>query len=410
MPEPRGARPRPGHAGDRGGQLPAAALSSRPPPCGREPAPAALRLARGASALVVLLLLALALFALYDAGNPILSILGLLLAVTPMTLFCGAILNGSGMEIASATAFFACLLRLMRGSSRRAWLFAAAASGAVLALSRPASPLWLAIALLVVIAWTGARRFASSIAGNGGWRAAAGLVVLAVVLNRIWEALYGSHVPIDFGQLRAGVVAGFHQWWRALPELIGKFGYIDVKLPLALPLVWLLALVLVLAAALRGSRRDRLVLGALIAALVVLPPIFYALLTRPTGFGLQGRQLLPAAVALPLLAGEVCYLARERLGARMIRLLSWLVLPAVGIVQAAAWYTDAKRFAVGSSGPTWFASSASWSPPLGWGVWLAVVLAALLCFAAATVTAAAAQKSPPGRRQLRDRSARAFSV
>jgi len=361
--------------------LPAAAMRAS------NSAPAALRLARSAGAFVALLLLALALFALYDPANPVLSVLGLLLAVTPMTIFCGAMLNGSGMEIAGATAFLACLLRVMRTPSRRAWLFAAAASGAVLALSRPASPLWLATGLLVVAAWTGARHFGRSIAGSRGWLAAAGVVVIAVVLNRIWEALYGSHVPIDSGQLRAGVVAGFHQWWRALPELVGKFGYIDVKLPLALPVIWLLLLVLVAAA--RGSRRDRVVLGALLAALVVLPPVFYALFTRPTGFGLQGRQLLPAAVALPLLAGEACYLARERLGAATTRLLSWLVLPVVGIIQVAAWYTDAKRFAVGASGPVWFASHASWNPPLGWGIWLAVVLAALFGFAPAVIAAEA---------------------
>jgi hypothetical protein len=255
--------------------------------------------------------------------------------------------------------------------------------------------------LSVIALSAGARRFALSVASTRGWWTTVSLIVTAVALNVVWEARYGSHVAVDSGQLHAGIVAGFHGWWRALPELVGKFGYINVKLSPVLPLSWLVLICLVLAAGARGSRRDRIVLVALVVTLVVLPPVFYALFTRPTGFGLQGRQLLPAAVALPLVAGEVCYLARERLGATMIRLLSWLVLPAVGVVQAAAWYTNAKRFAVGASGSTWFLPSASWSPPLGWGIWLAVVLLAVLCFVTASGLVAAGQASPPAEHPLR---------
>lgn len=116
--------------------------------------PSAVRLARGAMALTVLALLAVALFALYDTACPILSILGLLLAVTPMALFSAAILNGSGVEIASSIAFFSCLLRLARSRVQRpAWWIATAVAGAVFALSRPASPGWLVAALAVGIVW-----------------------------------------------------------------------------------------------------------------------------------------------------------------------------------------------------------------------------------------------------------------
>ena len=77
-------------------------------------APPSLRLARAAEALTALALLMVAVFALYDAESAQLSLLGLLLAVTPMVLFCGASLSGSGTEIAAAVAFFSCLLRLAR--------------------------------------------------------------------------------------------------------------------------------------------------------------------------------------------------------------------------------------------------------------------------------------------------------
>ncbi len=355
-------------------------------------APDALRLARGASALVVFALLALALAALYDPAAPAFSTLGPLLAVTPMVLFCGAILNGSGLEIASAIAFAACLLRVLRAPARRGWLLAAGICGAVLALSRPASPVWLVIALGVIGVWAGRRRLSRSLGGIREWGPAAAVLLAAIVLNRIWEALYGSHVPLDTGRLHAGLVAGVHEWWRALPELVGKFGYLDVKLPLPLVLLWVLALAGVVAAAMWGSRRDRTALAAMIAAALVLPPVFYALFTRPTGFGLQGRQLLPALVALPLLAGEILLAARGRLAGAALTWLPRLVPAVVAVVQVGAWYTNAKRFADGSSGPVWFLPSADWSPPLGWGLWLAAVLIAGCCLIG--VAAAAATRPP----------------
>jgi hypothetical protein len=68
---------------------------------GKTPAQA-LRLARAAQALTAFALLAVAVFALYDAGSPLVSLLGLMLAATPMVLFCSASLSGSGLEITGA--------------------------------------------------------------------------------------------------------------------------------------------------------------------------------------------------------------------------------------------------------------------------------------------------------------------
>jgi hypothetical protein len=189
-------------------------------------APGALRLGRVAQALVVLALLGVAARALLNRASPLLSLLGLLLVVTPMTLFCGASLGGSGLEIAAAIAFFGCLLRLSRRGEAIAarWWMCAALSGATLALSRAASPLWLALALLVVPAWSGRRHLAWRRSGRRAAHAAAALLALAVALNRTWEAIYGSHVSLDASDLHAGLSAGVREWWKALPDPVGKFG------------------------------------------------------------------------------------------------------------------------------------------------------------------------------------------
>jgi hypothetical protein len=344
-------------------------------------APPSLRLARTAEALTTLALLAIAVFALYDAESAQLSLLGLLLAVTPMVLFCGASLSGSGTEIAGAVAFFSCLLRLARPGpvSQRWWAFTAV-SGATLALSRSASPAWLVLALVIAAGWSGPRAFARR--WGGGWapRVTAGVLVLAVALDRLWEGLYGSRVSLDTSKLHAGLVAGAHEWWRALPELVGKFGYINVKLPLIIPIAWFaLVLALCATAAVGSGRRERVLLAVVLAPGLTMPVVFYALLIRPTGFGLQGRHVLPFLVAVPLVGGEALRRYRARVPPAWLRCFAITVPVAVAIMQLSAWYVNAKRYAVGASGPEWFLRNAAWSPPAGWWLWLVVAVLAASC-------------------------------
>jgi hypothetical protein len=256
-----------------------------------------------------------------------------------------------------------------------------AVSGAALALSRSASPAWLILALLAVAWWSGPCTFAHRLLAGWAPRATVGALVLAVVLNRVWEALYGSRVPLDTVDLHAGLIAGVREWWRALPDLVGKFGYLDVKLPLVVPLAWLVLVLALWATACAVSMpRQRLVLIAVLGvALLVGPILFFALLIRPTGFGLQGRHVLPIVVAVPLLAGEALNRHRGRVPARWLRALAIGVPVAVAAMQLVAWFVDARRYAVGGSGAIWFLDSAAWSPPAGWWTWLAVTALAGMC-------------------------------
>jgi hypothetical protein len=358
--------------------LPAALMRAESTP------PGALRVGRAVSAVLALALLTIALLALYDSASPMISLLGLLVAVTPMVLFSASSLNGSGLEISSAIAFFATLLRLSREQGGRRWWIAAAVSGSALVLSRQASPLWLVIAPLPLLAWRGGPLLARWAAQRAAWIATVVLLV-ALGLALAWAQAYGSQVPLDLHSLHAGLVGGVHEWWRAASNLVGTFGYLDVKLPLFVVLIWFaLGAALLLLALRGGTRRERILLGVLLLAAVVLPPIFFALVTRPTGFGLQGRDILPAIVIMPLLAGELCHRNRERLGAAL-QTLAVAAPVVVAIVQVGAWYVNSKRFAVGDGGPEWFLSAARWSPPLGWVTWLVVVLVAAICLVGLTL-------------------------
>jgi hypothetical protein len=89
-----------------------------------------------------------------------------------------------------------------------------------------------------------------------------------------------------------------------------------------------------------------------------------------TGYGAQGRHVLPVLVLVPLWAGEVLRRRPEGLG--------WLV-PAAAVLwapgQAVAWLSNARRAAVGTDGSWWFFGAAEWSPPGGWWVWAALAAA-----------------------------------
>ncbi|HEX7277667.1 MAG TPA: DUF2142 domain-containing protein, partial [Acidimicrobiales bacterium] len=119
------------------------------------------RWARAANALVTLVLLALAAWALSSPTASGLAWLGLLAAVTPMVLFTGATPAPSAAEVAGGICFAAALLRLSRAPSQAAgggvWL-ALAAGGVALAASRSLGPVWIVLDVAAVAALVGPRR------------------------------------------------------------------------------------------------------------------------------------------------------------------------------------------------------------------------------------------------------------
>ena len=333
----------------------------------------ALYLGRVLSALLCSALLCSAL--LYD-GAPM-SLLGPLLAVTPMVLFSASLLNGSGLEIAAAVCFTASLLRATRKEATPpgAW-WVAGASGVLLALSRDASPLWLVLlagAVLPLARHKPARSRALLATG--------GALLAAIALNRVWEAAYGPHVELGLANARHAFGEAVLEWWHALTDLVGRFGYLEVHVPLGWTLAWFALVLAALLLALRaGNRRERVVIASTTALFAVVAPIaFWLIQYRHTGFDLQGRQVLPLVVAVPLVAGEV--LRRRALGARLFAVAAALT----ALVQFAAWWTDARRSAVGTGGPQFFLGSAKWSPPAGWGLWFALAVLGAVSVALAGV-------------------------
>jgi Predicted membrane protein (DUF2142) len=345
---------------------------------------AAVRLGRLSMALATLLLLAAATFAVWDAAVGMVSLAGLLIAVTPMVLFIGASLNGSALEISAAIAFCACLIRLARDPSRTWWVLLAI-SGAILALARTSGPIWLVLlaALALVLK---PRRIA--------WLSV--LVVLAaVVLNRVWEARHGGGIGLYFKSIPAVIDRAPGEWWRSSSELISGFGWLEYRLPLVYVAWFALGFALIGLALYVSDLRGRILVAGLVVFACLFPMVVWLLVVRQSGFGMQGRYVLPVLVAVPLVAGEM-------LRRHPARGPGWAVaaLPAaVGLLQVIAWYLAARRSAVGVGGPLDFLGQAQWSPPGGWAPWLA-------CAIAGGVLIAASATSPRAPSYSRRRSPR----
>jgi hypothetical protein len=338
------------------------------------------RLMRAGKAFVSLAFVAATVFLLWNAQSRLVSLVGVIVAITPMMVFLSATLNPSGLEIASALAFAAALLRLTRdgagGTQRWHWV-AFAASGAALSLSRTQGPVWVVLLLVIVVTSRPPSAFLRLFVEEKRqiWRAAI-VVLIGIVLNRFWEYAYGPRLAFDPWPLVSSVSEGFRQLPEVLREQVGVFNYLEVSMPrLAYGLWGVLVVALTTTALLVGSSWQRLHLLASIGAALAVPVLLVATTMRHTGFGLQGRYVLSFSLVVPLLAGEILVRRHDRLRALDAEHLFFPFALGAGFVQLVAWWTNARRFAVGMRGPWWFLPAAEWSPPMGWWPWLVLAVA-----------------------------------
>lgn len=305
------------------------------------------------------------------------ALAGVVVALTPMAIFCMAIVSTSGLEIFGALGLVSVIVVASRHpGSLKAWRthVTLLISGTTLVLSRQFGAATTGALVLLLLA-------------VGGWRpvweqfrrprplflatvAALGTSTLAVAL---WEWKFDS--PGNVGPwASADALADFI---RYIPYLVasgvGWFGWFDTPMPTFAVLPWVILLVVLTDLAfIHGRHDDRWVLAVTMTVTIGVAYLLHATLFFPLHVGVQGRHLLPLFVFGPVFAGVV---VTERLGKNgLVRMftLGALLLPAI---QFLGLYFNARRYAVGvSNQPLIFFGHAQWEPAFGWYPWLGVGL------------------------------------
>ena len=309
------------------------------------------------------------------------ALVGVAAVVTPMVIFCTGSLTTSAVEILAATGMAAVVTvygRHPESLREPRTLAVVLVCGTALVLSRQLGVVSLAVFTLLLLLLGGWREvWAGLRAGRRIMWVTVVVPLLATVAVAVWEL--GCDHPVLLGPwVSADSLARFVTT-LTLPlveQSVGWFGWLDVRPPTAVNLIWFAALVaLVVTALVRGDRRDRLVLVGMFVIGVTVSYVTYARAFYGIDAGLQGRHIIPILSIVPLWAGAV--LARPG-GARPGR--AWrrgvtLACVALPVVVLVGLYLNAQRYAVGLDsgsgglGDLWFVPQAQWTPPLGYGFW-----------------------------------------
>jgi hypothetical protein len=219
------------------------------------------------------------------------------------------------------------------------------------------------------------------------------LIGLGLLFVVCWDlVVFPSIPPRTDGSLGGQIGQSVLDLGRLSREAVGVFGWLDVTPPAAVYLGWgALVVAVVAVACLLGRRFDRRVLAALVIAVVALGLFVsaYAYVQQGTA---QGRWILPAAVALPLVAGEVLarrWPAGEPAVWPTPRASVVACGAAVATLQGLSLWANARRYAVGIHGPLMFLGESRWAPPGGWwpvAAFAAAGLAAIVAGAARVAT------------------------
>jgi hypothetical protein len=332
--------------------------------------------------------------------------LGVLAAATPEAVYFGAVVNPSGLEISSALLAWASLLSLVRaepgasGMRRDRVMFVV--SAAVLIVVRPLGPVWLALIVAAVLGTsTGLRDRMRRMLRAPGVRLTTGLLTLSLIAAGVWDLTQNTMGMIPKTApgytLATGAYLTLFQTPGFLAQMLGTIGWIDVRVPTVTTMFWYGAIAaLLLLALVLGNRRERVVLLALTALIVLFPIAFEAYAGTGYGVGWQGRYGLPLAVGLPILGAEI--LVRRLSGT------AWGAVPRAfstifGATLAIAYLCEVwwawRRYAQGVVTGHLVPLHAQWSPPIGWPATLALATAG--CAALLILVRSSSQVGPVGR-------------
>ena len=330
---------------------------------------------RLASVLLMAGLLASAFETIWSMGYSRMASVGLLVALTPQTLFVNGAINPSAMEISAAMALWVSGVALARAtpSDLSDRLIGRTAIAAILlVLARHISPLWLALIGLTLLSLTTRSTLRWIAARKAAWiwavtvAAAVAAALTWILLRRPFSTAHSIYPAGGFTTSEI-LIHTINAIWTHYCAMIGLFGWSEVAVPSVTLFLWtaLLGFLIFLAITFARDSRSVFVLGSAIGVSILAPLVIdsASALANGVGFTWQGRYGLPYAVGVPILAGMLT--ERSQVDGFLDRRRILLVLGAALVVaQTFAFWQMLRRYTVGLAGPLQFWIAPEWTPPL----------------------------------------------
>ncbi|MEO8362856.1 MAG: DUF2142 domain-containing protein [Ilumatobacteraceae bacterium] len=351
----------------------------------------AFRLSRAMTAGVSAFLLTLAFICVKRRS---LSVLPMLIAITPGVIFNSSVISPSGLEICAAVALWVSLSNYVTDSEvHRLEAVTVALSGVLLIAVRPLGVLLYAAVAGTVLMASGLNR--SVVAHVRRHRVVYGLHSLSA-LFMIWWYLFIFNPAVDPRMtedlpkisLGAQLLHAIGDIPRVIEESIGNFGWLDSPTPRPLARVILGTTVTMVVVGWRSlaqsAKRALVLLGAACVVLIIAVDLnFYEILR---GFGVQGRHITPLLVGIPIV------------GARYLRVQNRTKWVVVGIwcgVVVGSGLAALRRYAVGVDGDNALDmfSHPVWSPPFGINLSIALLILTSIGVGAVVILTQRAQRT-----------------
>lgn len=298
------------------------------------------------------------------------------IAVTPMVLFLSGGVNPNSLEIAASMAVFSALClsweRIASGAHWRLPLAAAAISAAVLANTRAASLLWLALAVAASLLMFGLRPLVSVLRLRFV-QAMAFVVAVACGLAVLWlksadslQSLMGAGIDTSPARIAAIML---DKTFDFAAGYVSYLGWLDTLGPSGVLTVWAALIIGAIVAALSvPSRSARLTIAFLVAAIIVLPPVLQIPLAKEVGIIWQGRYIL-ALVAVMITACGVAMRSFDIDFRRTGRRALSVVLAILVFGHFYSFIYGMRRYVIGLHDESnWrdMLTAPQWQPPFGW--------------------------------------------
>jgi hypothetical protein len=339
-------------------------------------------LARVMTSLVSALLIACSVYAFICRKQ---SLVGLLVALTPGTIFLASAMNPSAIEICSAIAMWSVFPAVNNSQDKdRIIQYIFIVSGVLLIATRPigivmyvviSAICWVAYGKSKGLLFAKANKFALSIHG-----------LTAVLMTWWYVAVYSfqTSTSLTVGSKQISITTQLTQSINHIPELfdhvIGNFGWLDTPIPRGALWLYVVGTVVLIAASIKQLNMRRalalvLLLVGVVSVSIAIDINFYAMFGW---FGAQGRHIAPILVGIPLLAlTQISYGNRVQIA----------IVTGWSIVMLWAGLGALRRYTVGIIGDNAFSmfTERTWNPALGF--WPAVILlVASTLFVATAVT------------------------